>query len=90
MTNRDERMRAGLGPMLAFEVVKSRDGKEPDAALTTAILDAARARGLLVIRCGIYRNVVRLLAPLVTATEDAERAIRLLDDAIGHAVSAPR
>jgi 4-aminobutyrate aminotransferase/(S)-3-amino-2-methylpropionate transaminase len=72
----------GLGPMLAFEVVRSRDTREPDAALTTAILDAARERGLIVIRCGIYRNVVRLLPPLVTTDADARAAIRILDEAI--------
>jgi 4-aminobutyrate aminotransferase/(S)-3-amino-2-methylpropionate transaminase len=75
----------GLGPMVAFELVESRVTKTPDAALTTAILDAARARGLIVIRCGIYRNVVRLLPPLLTSPDDARRAIRILDDAIGDA-----
>lgn len=76
----------GLGPMLACEIVKSRETKEPDAALTTAILDAARERGLIVIRCGIYRNVVRLLPPLVTTEDDAHRALRILDDALVVAV----
>jgi 4-aminobutyrate aminotransferase / (S)-3-amino-2-methylpropionate transaminase / 5-aminovalerate transaminase len=80
----------GIGPMLAFEVVRSRETKEPDVALTTAILDAACARGLIVIRCGIHRNAIRLLPPLVTAAEDARRAIEILDDAVraasdGHA-----
>lgn len=72
----------GLGPMLAFELVKSRDTREPDADLTTAILDGARERGLLVIRCGIYRNAVRLLPPLVTAEADARTAMRILDESI--------
>jgi 4-aminobutyrate aminotransferase-like enzyme len=35
-----------------------------------------------VIRCGIYRNVVRLLPPLITGADDARRAVRILDDAI--------
>jgi 4-aminobutyrate aminotransferase/(S)-3-amino-2-methylpropionate transaminase len=76
----------GLGPMLAMEIVQSRETKRPDAARTTAILEAARARGLIVIRCGIHRNVVRLLPPLVTSIEDARRAIQILDDAIRDAV----
>jgi 4-aminobutyrate aminotransferase/(S)-3-amino-2-methylpropionate transaminase len=80
----------GLGPMLAMEIVQSRETKQPDAPLTTAILDAARARGLLVIRCGIHRNVVRLLPPLVTPVDDASRAIRILGDAIRDAVSSLR
>jgi 4-aminobutyrate aminotransferase/(S)-3-amino-2-methylpropionate transaminase len=75
----------GLPPMLAFEVVRNRETKEPDAALTTAILDAARDRGLLVIRCGIHRNVVRLLPPLVASRADAARALRILDEATADA-----
>lgn len=77
----------GLGPMLAIEIVQSRETKAPDAALTTAILEAARARGLIVIRCGVYRNVVRLLPPLVTSLEDARRAIAILGEAIQAAVA---
>ena len=73
--------------MLAMEIVQSRETRRPDAALTTAILEAARARGLLVIRCGIHRNVVRLLPPLVTPIDDATRAIRILDEAIRDAAS---
>lgn len=76
----------GLGPMLGCEIVRSRDTKEPDAALTTAILDKALARGLIVIRCGIHRNVVRLLPPLVATAEEARRANRILDEAIAEAV----
>ena len=77
----------GLGPMLAIEIVRDRATREPDAALVTAILDAALARGLIVIRCGIYRNVVRLLPPLVTPAEDVHQALRILDEAIREAIA---
>jgi 4-aminobutyrate aminotransferase / (S)-3-amino-2-methylpropionate transaminase / 5-aminovalerate transaminase len=80
----------GLGPMVAFELVQSRATKDPDPSLTSAILDAARARGLIVIRCGIYRNVVRLLPPLLTSPDEARRAIRILDDAIRDATARGR
>lgn len=75
----------GLGPMLAMEIVHDRVTKEPDATLTGRILDRARDGGLIVIRCGLYRNVVRLLPPLVTTDAEATQAIRILKDAIGAA-----
>lgn len=72
----------GLGPMLAFEVVSDRGTRATDAGRTTEILSAALDRGLIVIRCGVHRNVVRLLPPLVTSESDAREALRILDDAL--------
>jgi len=54
----------GLGAMVAFELVKDRKTKEPDAELTAAILTHAETRGLILLSCGTSANVVRLLAPL--------------------------
>ena len=48
----------GLGPMLAFELAE----QSPDQA--AAIVAAAFERGLLLLACGMYGNVIRLLAPL--------------------------
>lgn len=79
----------GLGPMLAFEIVTDRDTREPDLALTTAVLDGARTRGLLVIRCGVLRNTVRLLPPLLTAEADARAAVRILDESLREATAGP-
>ena len=53
------------GFMCAIEMVADPATREPDAALAQRIIDAAREGGLLVIKCGVHRNVVRFLAPLV-------------------------
>jgi len=58
------RRRARLGAMVAFEMVKDPKSKEPDAAVTAAIVAAAEKRGLILLSCGTDANVVRLLAPL--------------------------
>ncbi len=68
----------GLGAMLAMELVVDRETQEPDADLATRVLDQARQRGLIVIKCGVYRNVVRLLPPLVATDAEAEQALRIL------------
>ena len=69
----------GLGPMLAFELVE----QSPERA--KAIVDAAFERGLLLLACGLYGNVVRLLPPLTISDEELEDGLGLLDDALGAA-----
>lgn len=72
----------GLGFMLAIEIVSDRSGKTPDAALAQRVIDEARMGGLLIIKCGVYRNVVRFLAPLVTTEEQLDEALGILDGAL--------
>jgi len=66
----------GLGSMLALELVRDRATKEPAPELATAVVQAAAARGLLLLKSGIYSNCIRVLVPLVIT--DAE-----LDEALG-------
>ena len=54
----------GLGSMVAMELVREGDASQPDAELTKALVQAAARRGLIILSCGIYGNVIRLLAPL--------------------------
>ncbi len=68
----------GLGCMLAVELVKDRHTKEPDADLADRIIVRARERGLLLLKCGPYKNVVRFLPPLTATSEEiAQGAERL-------------
>jgi 4-aminobutyrate aminotransferase len=69
----------GLGPMLAFELA------EQSPARAKAIVDAAYERGLLLLACGTYGNVVRLLAPLTIAADELEEGFTILEDAVGSA-----
>jgi 4-aminobutyrate aminotransferase len=66
----------GLGPMLAFELAE----QSPDGA--KRIVDAAFERGLLLLACGIYGNVIRLLAPLTIAPDELEEGLALLEEAV--------
>lgn len=75
----------GLGFMLAIEIVESREGKKPDAGLAQRIIDAAREKGLLIIKCGVHRNVIRFLAPLVTTDSQLDEAMDMLGAALADA-----
>jgi 4-aminobutyrate aminotransferase/(S)-3-amino-2-methylpropionate transaminase len=72
----------GLGCMLAIELVKDRTTKEPDAEVAQRIIDAARGRGLLLLKCGAHKNVVRLLPPLTVTAEEIQAGLNILDAAL--------
>ena len=67
----------GLGSMLALELAE----RSPERAreLTTG----ARERGLLLLSCGLYGNVIRLLPPLSASDEELERGLGVLDALLG-------
>ena len=64
----------GLGSMVAIELVKNRRADQPDAELTRALVQAAAARGLVILSCGVYGNVIRFLAPLTIRSRCSTKA----------------
>ena len=78
----------GLGAMLAIEIVRDVETKEPDANLATAIVEAACARGLLLLKAGIYGNCIRVLVPLVIADAELDEALAVWEEAIDEATAA--
>lgn len=54
----------GPGAMIAFDILKSRGGHEPDAEATKRVTQAALAEGLVLLSCGVNGNTIRLLMPL--------------------------
>ena len=71
----------GLGSMVAIELVKNRRPDQPDAELTRALVQAAAARGLVILSCGVYGNVIRLLAPLTISDALLAEGLDLLEAA---------
>ncbi|MBM3745474.1 MAG: aspartate aminotransferase family protein [Acidobacteria bacterium] len=69
----------GMGLMQAVELVRDRRTKEPAAAETLEVLEAARENRLLVGRGGMYGNVLRVTPPLNIGREDVEEFARRLD-----------
>ncbi len=59
----------GLGAMLAIELGKGGDAHQPDADLAKALTARAREHGLILLSCGSYGNVIRILVPITA--EDA-------------------
>lgn len=72
----------GLGSMVAIELVKNRRADQPDAELTRALVQAAATRGLVILSCGVYGNVIRLLAPLTISDALLNEGLDLLEAAL--------
>lgn len=58
----------GRGAMIAVELVRPEDA-EPDPALTKALAAACHRAGVIVLTCGTFGNVLRLLPPLTISDE---------------------
>lgn len=68
----------GRGGMVAIELVKDTN-RTPDPARTSAIAAEAMAQGLMVLTCGTYSNVVRLLPPLSMPDELLDQGLDILE-----------
>ncbi len=76
----------GRGAMFAIELVKP-DSLEPDAELAKKIASSCHENGVLVLTCGTWGNVVRLLPPFVISDELLGRGLDVLAHAIDATVS---
>jgi len=72
----------GLGPMLALELVTDRDTKAPAGDVAKRTTELARERGLVLLTCGLYGNVVRILVPILAAAEDVDEGLSILEEAL--------
>lgn len=67
----------GRGAMIAVELVKS-GTSDPDAELTNKLATAAGAAGVIVLTCGMFGNVIRLLPPLTITDELLTEGLEVL------------
>jgi 4-aminobutyrate aminotransferase/(S)-3-amino-2-methylpropionate transaminase len=71
----------GRGAMLAVELINPATAA-PDSALTTQVTRACHHAGVVVLTCGTYANVIRLLPPLVITADLLTEGLDILTDAI--------
>ena len=72
----------GLGAMVAIELFTPTPDRRPDAALTKAIVSRAAEKGLILLSCGVYGNVIRILVPLTASVDLVDEGLQILDEAI--------
>jgi 4-aminobutyrate aminotransferase len=79
-----------LGAMCAVELVKNKASGEPAPDLTSALLKAASDRGLILLSCGTYGNVIRFLVPLTASDDLVREGMDIFEAALTDAVGQRR
>ncbi len=67
----------GRGAMIAVELVKP-GSSDPDPELTSKLATAAHAAGVVVLTCGMFGNIIRLLPPLTISDELLTEGVEVL------------
>jgi 4-aminobutyrate aminotransferase/(S)-3-amino-2-methylpropionate transaminase len=70
----------GKGPMLALELVRDRKTREPAGDEAKKLVQLCYQKGLVIISCGNYGNVLRVLMPLVITDAELERGLSILEE----------
>lgn len=75
----------GNGAMIGFDIVKSRGSYEPDADATKKVTTFAIENGLILLSCGVYGNVVRILVPLTVSDAVLDEGLATIEAALAAA-----
>ncbi|KKM09843.1 4-aminobutyrate aminotransferase [Clostridiales bacterium PH28_bin88] len=70
----------GLGLMTGVELVGP--DREPDGALVNRVLAGCLEEGLILLGCGAYKNVIRLIAPTTVTRDEIDQALKVLAGAL--------
>ena len=72
----------GLGAMVAIELCKGSDLHQPDADMAKRLCAEATKRGLILLSCGTYGNVIRILVPLTAPDAIVDEGLAIIDAAL--------
>lgn len=72
----------GPGSMVGFDIVKGRDGSEPDPVATKRVVQRAYENGLILLSCGTTANTIRILAPLTIDPNVLDQGLDILEQSL--------
>jgi 4-aminobutyrate aminotransferase/(S)-3-amino-2-methylpropionate transaminase len=72
----------GDGAMIAFDIVKTRGGHDPDPDATKRVTAKALENGLVLLSCGIYGETIRILVPLTVSDTILNEGLDKLQQAL--------
>jgi 4-aminobutyrate aminotransferase/(S)-3-amino-2-methylpropionate transaminase len=78
----------GLGGMVGIELVEDPTSHTPAAALTKRWAERCHRNGLIMLTCGVYANVVRILVPLTASDAIVEEGLAILERSLEEAMTA--
>jgi len=69
-----------LGAMIAVECFENGDTHKPNAAAVASVVAKARDKGLILLSCGTYGNVLRVLVPLTSPDEQLDKGLKIIEE----------
>lgn len=69
-----------LGAMIAVELFEDGDTHKPNAAAVSQVVAKARDKGLILLSCGTYGNVLRILVPLTAPDEQLDQGLAIIEE----------
>jgi 4-aminobutyrate aminotransferase/4-aminobutyrate aminotransferase/(S)-3-amino-2-methylpropionate transaminase len=70
----------GLGAMTGVEFCYDNDPHKPAADIANTLKSESAKRGLLILNCGIYANVLRVMVPLTISDAILEEGLQIIED----------
>lgn len=77
----------GMGLMVALELVKDRETKEPHPSACASVLQGARERGVLLGKGGLSGNIIRITPPMCVDSTDIDWILEALDGSLADLVT---
>lgn len=77
----------GIGAMIGVEFVKNGDPRQPNSDICGKIVKGCVENGLIVLSAGTYKNVLRILSPLVITDEQLNKGLSILENEIKKALN---
>ncbi|MBU3738581.1 MAG: 4-aminobutyrate--2-oxoglutarate transaminase [Rhodoferax sp.] len=78
----------GVGAMNAIELIDPVT-RRPSPEITQRVQQHALSRGLILLTCGVYGNVIRFLHPLTIPDAQFDEALDIVVESIGQATGVP-
>ena len=72
----------GMGAMIGIEFVKNGDPRQPNGELCDQIIKSCADEGLILLSAGTFKNVIRILAPIVITDKQIIAGLEILEEVI--------
>ena len=76
-----------LGAMIAFELCENGEPQRPAAEQTRRFTARARELGLILLSCGVYGNVIRILVPITAEDAVIDEGLAIIAETAGEILS---
>lgn len=73
----------GLGAMTGVEFCHDNDPHQPAADIANTLKTESAKRGLLILNCGVYGNVLRVMVPLTISDALLDEGLQIIEDILG-------